>query len=146
MIELLKGDCLELMKSIPDNSIDLVLTDPPYGTTACKWDTVIPFEPMWKELKRITKDNAAICLFGSEPFSSALRMSNIKQFKYDWVWVKNLKTGFLNAKKMPLNNNEIISVFYKKSPIYNPIMEDRTTVKAGNKKHSTLTENYGNYS
>lgn len=106
------GDCLEIMKTIPDNSIDLILTDPPYGTTACKWDSVIPFEPMWKELKRIRK--GAIVLFGSEPFSSALRMSNIKEFKYDWVLEKNRATGFLNAKKMPLYKYELCSVFGNK--------------------------------
>lgn len=113
MIELLHGDCLELMKNIPDKSIDLVLTDPPYGTTACKWDSVIPFEPMWKELKRIRKDNAAICLFGSEPFSSHLRMSNISEFKYDWVWKKGKETcgGFVQAKNCPIQNFELISVF-----------------------------------
>ena len=98
MIQLYNGDCLELMKNIPDGSVDLVLTDPPYGTTACKWDSVIPFEPMWEQLNRIIKPNGAICLFGSEPFSSALRMSNIKNFKYDWYWLKSRKTGFLNAK------------------------------------------------
>lgn len=118
-MELLKGDCLELMKRIPDNSIDCVLTDPPYGTTACKWDTVIPFEPMWKEIKRITKDNGAICLFGSEPFSSALRMSNIKMFKYDWIWLKSRSTGHLDCKKKPMKCSELISVFYSKQPIYN---------------------------
>ena len=107
------GDCLELMKGIPDNSIDMVLTDPPYGTTACKWDTVIDFELMWKQLKRITKDNRAICLFGSEPFSSALRMSNIKMFKYDWVWRKR-PVNFLNAKRQPLRQTERISVFNAK--------------------------------
>ena len=89
MIQFHRGDCLEVMKSIPDKSIDMVLTDPPYGTTACKWDHVIPFEPMWEQLKRITKDNSAICLFGSEPFSSHLRLSNLKMFKYDWVWSKS---------------------------------------------------------
>ena len=92
------------------------------------------------------KIESAIVLFGAEPFSSALRISNIKNYKYDWVWKKNLKTGFLNAKKMPLLNNELISVFYRKPPTYNPIMEKRTTVKAGNKKHSTATNNYGDYS
>ena len=111
MIDLRLGDCLELMKSIPDKSIDMCLTDPPYGTTACKWDTVIPFEPMWKELKRIVKDNGAICLFGSEPFSSHLRLSNLKMFKYDWIWRKNKATNFLNAKRQPLRNIETISVF-----------------------------------
>lgn len=116
------GDCLEKMKLIPDNSIDMVLTDPPYGTTACKWDTVIPFESMWEELKRITKDNGAICLFGSEPFSSALRMSNIKMFKYDWIWHKTIASNFAAAKKQPLNRNENISVFYKRAPFYQPQM------------------------
>lgn len=110
-IDLLHGDCLELMKSIPDGSVDLCLTDPPYGTTACKWDTVIPFEPMWEQLKRIVKPNGAICLFGSEPFSSALRMSNIKEFKYDWYWLKNNVTGFMQAKTKPLNSIEVVSVF-----------------------------------
>ena len=107
----MKGDCLELMKSIPDGSVDLILTDPPYGTTACKWDSIIPFGPMWQELKRIIKPNGAIVLFGSEPFSSALRMSNIKQYKYDWYWRKSRPSGFAQAKNMPLKNTETISVF-----------------------------------
>lgn len=119
-IDLRLGDCLELMKDIPDGSIDAIITDPPYGTTACKWDSVIPFEPMWAELKRIIKPNGAIVLFGSEPFSSALRMSNIKQYKYDWIWDKVKGTGFLNAKKQPMRNHELVSVFYKKQPTYNP--------------------------
>lgn len=119
-IELLNGDCLDDMQLIPDKSIDLILCDPPYGTTACKWDTVIPFEPMWKELKRIRKDNAAIVLFGSEPFSSHLRMSNIKEFKYDWIWLKTNGGGFLNANRQPLKRHEIISVFYKKQCNYIP--------------------------
>jgi len=146
MMDLRKGDCLEIMKTIPSKSIDAIITDPPYGTTACKWDSVINFDLMWEQLNRIIKPNGAIVLFGSEPFSSALRMSNIKNYKYDWVWRKNLKTGFLNAKKMPLLNNENISVFYKKLPTYNPIMQNRTTLRAGNKKHSTSTDNYGDYS
>ena len=111
MINLMHGDCLELMKQIPDNSIDCVLTDPPYGTTACKWDTVIDFELMREQLKRITKDNGAICLFGIEPFSSTLRMSNIKMFKYDWLWEKNRCTNFMQAKFAPMSNIEIIKVF-----------------------------------
>ncbi|MEB3214618.1 MAG: hypothetical protein VKL39_24930, partial [Leptolyngbyaceae bacterium] len=84
--ELWLGDCLDLMKNIPDQSVDLVLTDPPYGTTACKWDTIIPFDCMWKELNRITKEDSAIVLFGSEPFSSYLRLSNISCYRYDWIW------------------------------------------------------------
>ena len=124
-IELWHGDCLELMKNIPDGSVDLVLTDPPYGTTACKWDSIIPFEPMWEQLNRIIKPNGAICLFGSEPFSSALRMSNIKNFKYDWVWDKHNTNGFLNAKKRPLKRHENISVFSVGTPAYIPQMEER---------------------
>ena len=110
-MKLWQGDCLELMKQIPDGSIDLILTDPPYGTTKCRWDTVIPFEPMWAELKRIIKYNGAICLFGSEPFSSALRMSNLKWFKYDWIWRKSKAVGYVNAKLKPMNKHEIISIF-----------------------------------
>jgi len=123
-MKLYNGDCLEVMKSIPDKSIDAIITDPPYGTTACKWDSVIDLDLMWEQLNRIIKPNGAIVLFGSEPFSSALRMSNIKNYKYDWVWVKNRTTGHLNAKRMPLKNNENISVFYKKQPTYNPQFEE----------------------
>src|SRR5574344_3072852 len=101
-VELKQGDCLELMKDIPDGSVDLVLTDPPYGTTACKWDSAIPFEPMWAQLHRIIKSNGAIVLFGSEPFSSALRMSNIKRYKYDWKWFKNRPSGMSYAKHQPM--------------------------------------------
>lgn len=118
LIHLIHGDCIEEMKKLDDNSIDMCLADPPYGTTACKWDNVIPFEPMWKELKRIVKDNGAICLFGSEPFSSSLRMSNIKMFKYDWVWEKDNATNFLLAKKQPMKYTENISVFAVKEKYY----------------------------
>lgn len=111
MIELINGDCLVEMKKIPDGSIDLVLTDPPYGTTACKWDTVIPFEPMWEQLKRVTKKNGAIVLFGSQPFTSALVMSNPKMFKYEWVWHKRTSANVANAKYQPLKTHENILVF-----------------------------------
>ena len=100
-IDLRQGDCLELMKDIPDKSIDMILCDLPYGTTAGKWDNVIPFEPMWERLNRIIKPNGAICPFGSEPFSSALRMSNVKMFKYEWVWNKSLAGNGILAKKQP---------------------------------------------
>ena len=123
MIKLLQGDCLEKMKLIPDGSIDAIITDPPYGTTACKWDSVIPFDLMWEQLNRIIKPNGAIVLFGSEPFSSALRMSNIKDYKYDWIWHKNMGGGFATAKRQPLKRHEIISVFYAKQCTYNPQME-----------------------
>ena len=112
MIDLRKGDCLEVMKSIPSGSIDAIITDPPYGTTACKWDSVIDFDLMWEQLNRIIKPNGAIVLFGSEPFSSALRMSNIKNYKYDWIWKKNGNSGdFAMAKNKPLSNIENICCF-----------------------------------
>jgi len=113
-------DCIEWMKLIPDWSIDCIITDPPYWTTACKRDTIIPFDLMREQLKRIIKPNWAIVLFGSEPFSSALRMSNIKKWRYDWIWEKNKPTNFGNANKMPLKSYEIISVFYGSLPTYNP--------------------------
>jgi DNA modification methylase len=129
MIKLMLGDCLEKMKEIPDGSIDMILTDPPYGTTACKWDTVIPFEPMWAHYKRVIKKNGAIVLFGSEPFSSALRMSNIKSYKYDWKWDKVIGSGSLNIRFMPLKRYEDILIFYKKTPNYNPQMTPRDKTK-----------------
>ena len=125
MIDLRKGDCLEVMKTIPDGSIDAIITDPPYGTTACKWDSVIDFDLMWEQLNRIVKPNGAIVLFGSEPFSSALRMSNIKMFRYDIIWEKSHARGFLNAWKQPMRKHENISLFYKKQPTYNPILKDK---------------------
>ena len=109
--EILLGDCLELMKDIPNGSIDMILCDLPYGTTACKWDTIIPFDKLWEQYKRIIKDNGAIVLFGSQPFTSALVMSNPKWFKYCWVWEKIRPTGFANAKKRPLKLTEDICVF-----------------------------------
>jgi DNA modification methylase len=125
MIQLYKGDCLEAMKSIADKSIDAIITDPPYGTTACKWDSVIPFDLMWEQLNRIIKDNGAIVLFGSEPFSSALRMSNIKNYKYDWIWDKNIPSNPYLAKKQPMRINENISIFYKNQCTYNRQFLDR---------------------
>lgn len=115
-------DCLEGMKRIPDKSVDMILCDLPYGTTACKWDTIIPFEPLWAEYKRIIKDRGAIVLFGSEPFSSKLRMSNIKGYKYDWIWDKKSVSNPQLAKKQPLKNFETISVFGVGTPgvIYYP--------------------------
>lgn len=143
-IDLRHGDCLELMKSISDNSIDMVLTDPPYGTTACKWDTVIDFELMWKELKRITKDNGAICLFGAQPFTAALIMSNPKMYKYDWVWQKDKATNHLNAKRQPMRRNELISVFYKKQCLYSPQLsiKDPKNIRPATTKRKQA-ENYG---
>ena len=100
-IILWQGDCLELMKNIPDGSIDMILCDLPYGTTKCKWDVIIPFNMLWKEYLRLIKDDGAIVLFGKEPFSSQLRVSNIDMFKYDWIWVKNTKSNFMQANHQP---------------------------------------------
>lgn len=142
--ELILGDCLEELKKISDKSVDIVLTDPPYGTTACKWDSVIPFEPMWRELKRIIKDNGCIALFGSEPFSSYLRTSNIKWFKYDWVWNKKFGNNYFNAKYRPMNNLEIISIFYKGVANYFPQMIKRDKpIKQGKNAHSETLHNVG---
>ena len=126
MLELNKiyhGDCLEVMKGIPDKSIDMILCDLPYGTTACKWDTIIPFEPLWEQYKRIIKDNGAIVLTGSQPFTSALVMSNPKWFKYEWIWDKKRSSNFALANKIPMKTHENVLVFYLKLPTYNPQME-----------------------
>ena len=142
-IELIQGDCLEKMKDIPDGGIDLILCDLPYGTTACKWDTIIPFEPLWEQYERIIKDNGAIVLFGSEPFSSHLRLSN-NNYKYDWYMKKSKASGFLNAKKMPLKAIETISVFYKTLPTYNPqglARIDKVIKNTGTKSRSNKKEN-----
>lgn len=145
MINLIQGDCLELMKTIPSGSVDLILTDPPYGTTACKWDSVIPFEPMWVELKRIIKPNGAIVLFGSEPFSSALRMSNIKQYKYDMYWRKSKPTNHINAKKMPMRYIETISVFYEKQPLFNLDKKDRPITATSTTKNTVFGNSINGY-
>lgn len=118
--EIIHGDCLEVMNDIPDMSIDLILCDLPYGSTRCKWDTIIPFESLWVHYKRIIKDRGVILLCGQEPFSSYLRTSGIDLYKYDWYWEKDKGANFLFGNKQPLKNIEIISCFYKQQPIYNP--------------------------
>lgn len=126
--KLYQGDCLEVMDKLIENGakVDAVICDPPYGTTACKWDNIIPFDEMWKRLEKLTKETTPILLFGAEPFSSKLRMSNIKNYKYDWYWHKNKPSGVFVAKKQPLKAIETISVFYKKQCLYNPQMIKRT--------------------
>lgn len=121
-ISLQQGDCLELMKEVEDKSVDLILCDLPYGTTHFKWDSIIPFDKLWEQYERVIKDNGAIVLFGAEPFSTKLRMSNMKLYRYDWIWEKSRSTLFLMAHKRPLNKHELISVFYKHLPKYNPQM------------------------
>jgi DNA modification methylase len=137
-MQLLHGDCLELLKNITDKSIDMILTDPPYGTTACKWDSVIPIDRMWEQLNRIIKDNSAIVLFGSEPFSSYLRMSNIKHYKYDWVWNKKKAGNFMLAKYQPQKIHENIIVFNVKGKFL-PIMEKGQYRKKGTSKKRIYT-------
>ena len=126
--EIYNEDCIGKngMNLIPDKSIDMILCDLPYGTTACKWDVIIPFEPLWKQYKRVIKDNGAIVLTASQPFTSLLVCSNLKDFRYELIWVKNIPTGFLNAKKMQMKIHENILVFYSKPPLYNPQMVRRT--------------------
>ena len=141
-------DCLEVMKNIDNESIDCVICDPPYWTTACKWDTIIPFDKMREQLKRIIKPNGAIVLFGGEPFSSALRMSNIKDYRYDWIWEKTTSTWFLNAKKQPMRCYENVCIFYKNQTIYNPQKtqwQESKVSKAEHKTTSVKTENYHNH-
>lgn len=120
--QVIQGDCLEVMKDIPDKSIDMILCDLPYGTTACKWDTIIPFESLWEQYKRIIKDNGAIVLTASQPFTSALVMSNVKMFKYSWYWEKEQPTNPLQIKRRAGKTVEEVAIFYKSQPIYNPQM------------------------
>lgn len=144
------GDCLDLMKEIPSESIDCILCDLPYGTTKCKWDTIIPFEPLWEAYERIAKPTAAILLFGVEPFSSFLRLSNLKMYRYDWIWNKKRAGNFLFMNKQPGRVCEYISTFYSKQPTYNPqkILNPRGTMrkhlgKNPSKVHSHLKEVMG---
>jgi len=136
-----QGDCLELMKNIPDKSIDMILCDLPYGTTACKWDLIIPFESLWKAYKRIIKDSGAIVLFGSEPFSSKLRMSNLKMFKYDWIWEKEQGANFMLCKYQPYKVHEIISVFSYGTHIYFPQMTEGKPYISGKGTSGDITGN-----
>ncbi len=130
-MNLINGDCLEVMKGILDNSIDMVLADPPYGTTACKWDSIIPFEPMWNQLKRVIKPNGAIIMTASQPFTTALIASNMKMFKYCWVWVKTKPSGYQIAKVKPLSKYEDVAVFGEGRLTYNPQMVLRDSPRRG---------------
>ena len=140
-IDLRRGDCLELMKEIPDKSVDMILCDLPYGTTQCKWDTVIPFEPLWGQYERIIKNNGAILLFSSQPFTTDLISSNRKMFRYEIIWEKTLPSNFLNAKKQPLRAHENICVFYRRLPTYIPQKKSVVRKDIGRKrKNSGLTQ------
>ena len=142
-IELWHGDCLELMKNIPDGSVDLVLSDLPYGTTRNKWDSIIPLDSLWEQYKRVIKDNGAIVLFSAEPFTSLLITSNIQWFRYDLIWSKTQGSDFLNANRKPLRSHENICVFYKKQPTYNPQKTDGKPYKA--KSGETTSSNFGKF-
>lgn len=140
------GDCLEVMRTIPDASVDMILCDLPYGTTQNKWDAVIPFDGLWKEYQRVCRDDSAIVLTAAQPFTSALVMSNPSLFKYDWTWKKEKGTGHLNAKKMPMRDKEDVLVFYKNQPVYNPQFGKGEpydgSARVGKKQQ---TDNYGKY-
>ena len=127
----MQGDCLDLMKNIADKSVDMVLCDLPYGMVDCEWDSVISFEPLWEQYRRICKENAAILLFAIQPFATDLINSNRKMFRYDIIWEKSTKCGFFNAKKMPLRSHEEILIFYRKLPTYNPIKSKKDGVAIG---------------
>jgi len=142
MLKLIHGDCLEEMKNIPDGSVDMVLTDPPYGTTACKWDTVIDLELMWEQLRRVIKPNGAIVMTASQPFTSALVMSNVKMFKYEWIWDKAKGSNPLLSKKQPMKSHENILVFSKQQTKYFPQMTEGkpyTIPKTGGNRTNKIT-------
>lgn len=141
-MKLLHGDCLSLLPSLPDNSIDMVLADPPYGTTQCKWDSVIDLSAMWRELERVCKPNAAIVMTAAQPFTAQLVCSNIGMFKYEIIWEKGNATGFLNAKKQPLRAHESVLVFYRQQPTYNPQMTSGHARKTSKRK-TVNSECYG---
>lgn len=146
MVTLYQGDCLEIMKSIDDKSVDCILCDLPYGITACEWDAVIPFDEMWENYHRVIKDNGAVVLFGSEPFSSKLRLSNIAEYKYDLYWVKQKPTNFLQLKKRFGKTTENIMVFYKNQCTYNPQkyeVDYRIANKPKQKSNSSITSALG---
>lgn len=142
---LMQGDCLERMKEIPDGGVDMILTDPPYGTTACKWDSVIPMELMWEQLKRIIKPNGAIVLFGSQPFTTTLIASNIKMFKYEWIWEKGRASGHVHAKNKPMKAHENIIVFSDGTTVHSSQSKTRMSYfpqmssgKPYTRKHTTI--------
>ena len=147
-VKLLQGDCLELMKTIPDGSVDLILCDLPYGTTRNKWDSIIDLDLLWQQYERIIKDNGAIVLTAQTPFDKVLGVSNLKLLRYEWIWEKTAATGHLNAKKMPMKAHENILVFYKKIPTYNPqktFGHERKVSKSEHKINCKKTENWGEH-
>ena len=141
MIKLINGDCLEVMKEIPNESIDMILADPPYGTTACKWDTIIPLDKLWDECHRIIKPNGGILLFSSQPFTTILNSSNIKEFRHEWIWEKEQGANFMNVKYQPYKVHEIISVFSKEKCNYYPQMTEGKPYVSGKGTSGDITGN-----
>ncbi len=144
--EYMFGNALELLPLIPDNSINMILSDLPYGTTQCKWDIIIPFEPLWEQYERVITNDGVIVLTASQPFTSMLIMSNLKLFRYCWVWEKSKATGFLDSNRKPLKAHEDIVIFYKKCCKYNPQMTKGEPYNKGIRKEQTKEDIYGEYS
>jgi DNA modification methylase len=140
---LLLGDCLELLPTLAENSVDMILTDLPYGTTACKWDSVIPLEPMWEQFHRVCKEDGAMVFTAQQPFTTTLASSNLKHFRYEWIWEKPQGTNPMNAKVMPLKSHENVLVFYRKKPVYNPQMEKGTPYTGFSSNTAKIGEVYG---
>ena len=143
MVDLYEGDCLNILPKLADNSVDMLLVDLPYGTTACKWDSVIPLDQLWKQYNRICKKNAALVFTAAQPFITILASSNIENFKYEWIWEKPQGTNHMNAKVMPLKSHENILVFYRKKPTYNPQMWYSTPYSGFSSNVSKIGEVYG---
>ena len=136
-VQLYHGDCLEIMPTLEAGSFDAIIADLPYGTTACKWDTVIPFAPLWAEYKRLIKPRGAIVLFGSQPFTSLLVTSNLEWFRYEWVWNKVNVTGWLDVKRRPMKKHENIAVFSANGHVYNPLLSGKATKSFGRLRSGT---------
>ena len=143
MVTLYHGDCLKLLPELEENSVDMILTDLPYGTTACSWDSIIPLDKLWEQYNRVAKENAAMVFTAAQPFTTILASSNIKNFRYEWIWEKPQGTNPMNAKIMPLKSHENILVFYKTKPIYNPQMTKGTPYGGFKSETSTIGEVYG---
>ena len=143
MQKLLQGDCLELLPTLPDASVDMILTDLPYGTTACAWDSIIPLDRLWNEYHRVAKQNAAMIFTAAQPFTAVLASSNIANFRYEWVWEKPQGTNPMNAQIMPLKSHENVLVFYRKKPTYNPQMTQGTPYGGFKSDTATIGEVYG---
>lgn len=143
MSNLLLGDCLELLPTIEENSVDMILTDLPYGTTACKWDSIIPLDEMWRQFNRVCKEDGAMVFTAQQPFTTTLAASNLNNLRYEWIWEKSQGTNPMNAKIMPLKSHENILVFYRKKPIYNPQMEKGTPYGGFSSDTAKIGEVYG---